>query len=106
MKELSMTAIENNTFPESLKKTLASIDWLLHALAPTKDEWREAMDDLDQCRCAHCNTVLDLDVFSSLVQLENGLKAALEHIGRQAKEVEIIGAGMGALKESEIRLAQ
>jgi hypothetical protein len=69
---------------EHLRSMQAEIDRILHAIAPSKEEWSEMIDVIDhRYRCHECNGIIGRHhLFASLLRLSNALSDAVEELER------------------------
>ncbi len=64
-----------------LKRTLGELDRMMRALAPKKADWDEMIEEIDHCRCDHCNTVIGRhNLRASLLGARNALSDLIEEI--------------------------
>jgi hypothetical protein len=59
---------------EKLKALQAEVDGILRAMASTKAEWRDAIDEIDEHhRCEECNSIIGRHQFAALLRLSGVL---------------------------------
>jgi hypothetical protein len=74
---------------EKMKSLKAEVDGILHAMAPTKEDWADMIDEVDhRFRCDECNSIVGQHhQFAALLRLSGALADALaeyEQIQRAA----------------------
>jgi hypothetical protein len=79
---------------EKMKSLKSEVDRALHAMAPSKEEWREAIDEVDHdFRCAECNSVVGRHhQFAALLRLSGALSDAIAECERQVAHADLLQA--------------